>query len=85
MEKINIQKLQSLLEQKGDTQVEFASAIDAKPSLISAAFHGNRDIPMRKILKIAKYFSVSPFELVIENDTKQTHQESNTNQTQKVS
>jgi len=75
MEKLNTKKIQNLLKQKGSSQVEFANAIDAKPSLISAAFHEARDIPMNKILKISKYFDVSPFEIVIKDDTKKAKTE----------
>jgi len=85
MEKLNTKKIQKLLKQKGSSQAEFATAIDAKPSLISAAFHSTRDIPMNKILKISKYFDVSPFEIVIDNDTKQSHDTTSTDTTKKAS
>lgn len=70
MEKLNTRKIQELLKKKGSTQIEFAKHIDAKPSLISAAFHNKRDIPMGKILKISEYFQVSPFELVLVDTNK---------------
>jgi|GEM_PF-6431460 len=85
MEKLNTKKIQKLLKQKGSSQVEFATAIDAKPSLISAAFHNSRDIPMNKILKISKYFDISPFEIVIDNNTKQETPKSNPKESEKVS
>ncbi|MDD3467765.1 MAG: helix-turn-helix transcriptional regulator [Campylobacterales bacterium] len=78
-------KIQQLLVQKGASQADFAHAIDAKPTLISAAFHQNRDIPMKKILKIATYFGVSPFDIVIGNDTKDTDTNKSTPKTKRVS
>jgi transcriptional regulator with XRE-family HTH domain len=74
MEKINTKKIQNLLKQKGSSQVEFANAIGTKAPLISAAFHGARDIPMNKILKISKYFDVSPFDIVIKDEASQPQQ-----------
>jgi len=64
MEKINTEKIKNLLEKKGSSQASFALAIGAKASLISAAFHGKRDIPMSKILKVSEFFKVSPYEIV---------------------
>jgi len=64
MEKINNNKIKKLLIEKGETQIRFAEAINSKPSLISAVLNGNRDMPMKKILKISKFFNVSPFDLV---------------------
>ena len=72
METLNTQKIKQLLEQKGEKQLSFAHATGLQPGVVSAAFHGKRELPMRKILKIATYFNVSPFELVYKNDTRQT-------------
>ena len=72
METLNTQKIKQLLKQKGEKQLSFAHAIGLQPGVVSAAFHGKRKLPMRKILRISSHFNVSPFKLVCENDTKQT-------------
>lgn len=70
MEKINTTKIKKLLQEKNISQLFFSHKIGITPATISAAFHGRRLIPMNKILKIAIFFNVSPFDLVSENDTK---------------
>ncbi len=84
METINTEKIKQLLEQKGEKQLFFAKAIGLQPGVVSAAFHGKRELPMRKILKIASYFNVSPFEIVCKNDTAQHQHKSTTNKNKDV-
>jgi len=69
METLNSEKIKQLLLQKGENQLSFAKATGLQPAVVSAAFHNNRSFPMRKILKIASYFDVSPYEIVCKNDT----------------
>ena len=64
METINIQTVKDLLKKKGIRQNVFSKAIDMKDAGVSAAFHGKRTLPMKKILVISKFLGVSPFTLV---------------------
>jgi len=84
METLNTEKIKQLLEQKGEKQLSFAHATGLQPGVVSAAFHGKRELPMRKILKIASYFNVSPFDLVHKNDTKQSSTKATTSKKEEV-
>jgi len=84
METLNTKKIKQLLEQKGEKQLSFAHATGLQPGVVSAAFHGKRELPMRKILKIASYFNVSPYEIVCKNDTTAQPDKSTTNHNKDV-
>lgn len=69
MVKLNTQHIKELLGKKGASQEDFANFLNVKPANISMAFNGKRNISTDYIFDIANYFKVSPYSLVIDNNT----------------
>lgn len=77
-DKINIDKVNSLLSEKNKTATELAIYLDARLPNISNALNNKRAMPMNYIFEIAKFFKVEAKSLTIENNTKTTQLHANT-------
>lgn len=63
--KIDINKINHLLEQSRNTQKELAEFISYPTTNLASALNNNRALPMDYILSIADFFQVNPKDLTI--------------------
>jgi len=73
MRKININKINQLLDSNDSKRTELSKYISMKKSSLSDALNGKRPFPMSYVFEVADFFKVEPKELTIcisENITK---------------
>lgn len=63
MRKINIRKINDLLESKNIKQLDLAKHISMKESALSSALNEKRPFPMSYIFEVSDFFRINPIEL----------------------
>lgn len=74
MDKLNIEKINTLLLKQNKSQKQFSIHIGLKESSLSQALNGKRPFPFAYIFKIAKFFNLeNPYDLVESITTKENN------------
>lgn len=66
---IDVEKIKKLRIEKGKKQIDVSIAIGYKSSsVISKLENGQRNLPIDKIIVLAKYYNVSVYDLIKKSD-----------------